>query len=152
MPSVLFVCTANVCRSPMAMAIFRNLVQGDQEDWEVASAGTLAIEGLPVASKALFVLRSKGLDISDHRSQPVTQELIDRFDLILTMEKNQKEALTVEFPKKAKRIYLFSEMIGLVYDVPDPVGKSLVNFQNTYNEIEQTLTMGLRKIRRLVLG
>jgi protein-tyrosine phosphatase len=134
MPSVLFVCTANVCRSPMAMAIFRNLVQGDQEDWEVASAGTLAIEGLPVASKA------------------VTQELIDRFDLILTMEKNQKEALTVEFPKKAKRIYLFSEMIGLVYDVPDPVGKSLVNFQNTYNEIEQTLKMGLRKIRRLVLG
>jgi protein-tyrosine-phosphatase len=134
----------------MAMAIFRNLVQGDQEDWEVISAGTWAIEGVPVASKALRVLQSKGLDISDHRSQPVTRELIDRFDLILTMERNQKEALSVEFPHKAKRIYLISEMIGLVYDVPDPIGKSLVDFQNTYQELEQTLKLGMHKIRRLV--
>jgi protein-tyrosine-phosphatase len=134
----------------MAMAIFRNLVQGDQEDWEVISAGTWAIEGVPVASKALRVLQSKGLDISDHRSQPVTRELIDRFDLILTMERNQKEALSVEFPHKAKRIYLLSEMIGLVYDVPDPIGKSLVDFQNTYQELEQTLKLGMHKIRRLV--
>ena len=149
MPSVLFVCTANVCRSPMAMAIFRNLVQGDQEDWEVASAGTWAIEGVPVTSKALFVLQSKGLDISDHRSQTVSRELIDRFDLILTMEKNQKEALSAEFPQRARRIFLLSEMIGLVYDVPDPIGKPLIDFQNTVNEIEQTLKLGLPKIRRL---
>jgi len=134
----------------MAMAIFRNLVQGDQEAWEVASAGTWAIDGMPVASKALFVLQSKGLDISDHRSQPVTQELIDHFDLILTMEKNQKEALAAEFPQKAKRIYGLSEMIGLVYDIPDPIGKSLIDFQNTYQEFEQTLKLGLHKIRRLV--
>ena len=149
MPSILFVCTANVCRSPMAMAIFRKLVQDDREEWEVASAGTWAIEGLPVTSKALLVLQSKGLDISDHRSQPVTGELIDRFDLILTMEKNHKEALAIEFPQKAKRIFLLSEMIGLVYDVPDPIGKSLTDFQSTHNEIEQTLKMGLHKIRRL---
>ena len=150
MPSILFVCTANVCRSPMAMAIFRKLVQDGHEEWEVASAGIWAIEGMPATSKAQTLLLSKGLDISDHMSQPVSQELIDRFDLILTMEKNQKEVLTVEFPRKAKRIYLLSEMIGLVYDVPDPIGKSLEDFQKTYREIEQTLKMGMHKIRRLV--
>jgi protein-tyrosine-phosphatase len=150
MPSILFVCTANICRSPIAMAIFRNLVQDDQEEWQVASAGTWAIEGLPATPKAQIVLQKKGLDISDHRSQPINQELIDRFDLILTMEKNHKEALVIEFPHKAKNIYMFSEMIGLVYDVPDPIGKSLIDFQNTCDEIEQTLKSGLHKIRRLV--
>ncbi len=150
MPSVLFVCTANVCRSPMAMAIFRNLVQGDQEDWQVDSAGTLAVEGVPVTTKAQVVLQNKGLDVSEHRSQTISQELIDRYDLILTMEKNHKEALTIEFPQKAERIFMLSEMIGLVYDVPDPIGRSLTEFQNTYDEIEQTLKLGLDKIRRLV--
>lgn len=150
MPSVLFVCTANVCRSPMAMAIFRNLVQGDQEDWQVDSAGTLAVEGVPVTYKAQVVLQNKGLDVSEHLSQTISQELIDRYDLILTMEKNHKEALTIEFPQKAERIFMLSEMIGLVYDVPDPIGRSLTEFQNTYDEIEQTLKLGLDKIRRLV--
>ncbi len=150
MPSVLFVCTANVCRSPMAMAIFRNLVQGDQEDWQVDSAGTLAVEGVPVTTKAQVVLQNKGLDVSEHLSQTISQELIDRYDLILTMEKNHKEALTIEFPQKAERIFMLSEMIGLVYDVPDPIGRSLTEFQNTYDEIEQTLKLGLDKIRRLV--
>ncbi len=135
----------------MAMAIFRNLVQSEGEAWQVDSAGTWAIEGVPVTPKALQVLKDHELDISDHRSQPINQELIEAFDLILTMEKNHKEALMIEFPRKAGKIYMLSEIIGLTYDIPDPIGKSLLDFQNAYNEIEQILKSGLKMIRRLVM-
>lgn len=149
MPSILFVCTANVCRSPMAMAIFRKLVQAEGEDWQVASAGTWAIDGMSVTPKARLVLENQGIDISDHRSQQINRNLIDSFDLILTMERSQKEALIAEFPHKANRIYLLSEVIGQVYDVKDPIGMSLKDFQTTHDELEQTLKSGLSKIRQL---
>jgi len=133
----------------MAMAIFSSLIQGDSEEWRVESAGTWAIEGVPVSQKTQAVLKEKGIDLSSYYSRPVSSELINSFDLILTMEQGQKEALAVEFPEAATHIYSISEMIGLRYDVPDPMGKSLADFQDTYNEIERTLKLGIEKIRRL---
>jgi protein-tyrosine phosphatase len=134
------------------MAILRKLVQEEGEDWRIASAGTWALKGMPATPKARLVLEKHGIDISDHRSQLIDQELIDSFDLILTMERSHKEALAAEFPHKAGRIYLLSEIIDQVYDVKDPIGMSLMDFQTTYDEIEQTLKSGLNKIRQLVNG
>jgi protein-tyrosine-phosphatase len=134
----------------MAVAIMRKLVQEEDEEWRIASAGIWAIEGVPATYKAKLVVKNKGLDISDHRSQPIDWELIDSFDLILTMERSHKEALIAEFPPKAKQIYLLSEVIDQVYDVRDPIGMSLKDFQNTYDELEGTLKSGLDKIRQLV--
>lgn len=134
----------------MAMAIFRKLVQEEVEDWQVASAGTWAIEGMPATPKARLVLKNQGIDISDHRSQQIDRGLIDSFDLIITMERSQKEALKAEFPHKANRIYLLSEVIDQVYDIKDPIGMSFSDFQTTYDEIEQTLKSGLSKIHRWV--
>lgn len=149
MRSVLFVCTANVCRSPMAMAIFSRLIQEDSEEWRVESAGTRAIEGVPVAQKTQAILKQNGIDLGSYYSRPVNSELVHSSDLILTMEQGQKEALVIEFPEAANRIFSISEMVGLKYDVPDPMGKSLADFQATYNEIERTLKLGIEKIRRL---
>jgi protein-tyrosine-phosphatase len=88
------------------------------------------------------------MDISNHRSRMVTEGILESFDLVLTMEKGQKEALVVEFPKFARRVQMLTEMIGLVYDIPDPIGKSMTDFEETYKELEQVLRLGLEKVRR----
>lgn len=151
MPSVLFVCTANVCRSPMAAAVFQRFLQKrpDAGEWRVASAGTWALDGEAAASKAQEVMRRRGLDISHHRSQSVSPELLRRFSLILVMERGHKEALRVEFPALAGRIFLLNEMIGLRFDIPDPVGGSLADFDDTAAEFERIFEHGFPRIAEL---
>ena len=147
MPSVLFVCTANICRSPMAMGLFRRKVQG-LPGWRVESAGTWTIEGQPAASYSQMVLQSRGIDIHDHRSRPVDRELLSKFNLILTMESGHKEALKVEFPEFADRVYLVSEMIEAGYNIPDPMGGSVDGFEETAGDFERIFDHGFEMIVR----
>ena len=149
MPSVLFVCTANICRSPLAMALFRDKMEGEPDEWRVESAGTWALTGEPAAQKSQQVLAERGLDVSEHRARSVSLELLSSFNLILTMEKGHKEALQVEFPGISDRVYMLSEMIGSGFDIHDPIGGPLVDFQDTAEELERILTEGFEKIYRL---
>jgi protein-tyrosine-phosphatase len=132
----------------MAMGLLKaNLL--DANDWKVESAGTWTIEGEAAAPRAIQVLREKGLDLDGHRSRMVTEELLSQFQLVLTMEAGHKEALKVEFPRYANRIYLLSEMIELKYDIEDPIGKSLQDYQETADEIEKILQKGMKRIEFL---
>ncbi len=151
MPSVLFVCTANICRSPMAAAIFMLILDKRQElsAWEVASAGTWALDGKPAAAGVQQVMVERGMDISHHRSRSINQKMLDEFDLVLTMESGQKEALRAEFGDKARHVYLLSEMAGMSYDIWDPIGGSITDYEETADELEQLLTLGFDKINRL---
>lgn len=152
-PGVLFVCTANICRSPMAAALF--LLRLKQEDpdwknWRVGSAGTWAIDGEPASRNSQEVVARRGLDISQHRSRMVTAELLEAYDLILTMEPGHKEALQVEFPAVAGRVFLLSEMAGLSAPVADPYGLPIGAYEKTAQNIDQLLAKGMRRIRALV--
>jgi protein arginine phosphatase len=151
MPSVLIVCTANICRSPMAAAILRQLVakRQDANEWRIESAGTWANYGSPAATMSRFVMESMGMNISTHQSQPVRQNLIQQFDLILTMERNHKEALQVGFPEFANHIYMLSEIIGLEQDIWDPIGGELADYRETAQELEHILSIGLERIDQL---
>ncbi len=124
MPSVLFVCTANRYRSPIAAACFKNelLRRRNETDWNILSAGTWTVEGLPPMPEAIKQAKELGLDILEHRSRKITPQLIQQTDLILTMEKGQKEALQNEFRDSAAKISLFSEVVeGIPFDIPDPI-------------------------------
>jgi len=149
MHSVLFVCTANICRSPMAMGLLYARVANRADPWKVESAGTWAIPGQPAASNTRKVLLESKIDIAEHRSRTVTRELLYDFNLTLVMEQGQKEALRSEFPEIASRVYRFSEMIGENFDIEDPIGGPLEAYRNTAQVIERILTEGFEKIGQL---
>src|SRR5690606_1974306 len=98
---ILVVCTGNVCRSPMAEGILRDLLEneglGDQV--EVRSAGTWAVSGSPASENAVRVSADLGVDIEEHRSTPLSHALIHGANLILTMEPGHLEEIVVHVPE-----------------------------------------------------
>jgi glycine hydroxymethyltransferase len=123
--SVLFVCTGNICRSPIAEGLFRRLL-GNRKDIEVASAGVHAVRGQPPSLYAVQVCEEEGVDISGLRSQPLTSALIDRATHIFAMTGAHLETIQMLFPQGAEKSFLlreFEEPGTTVWrDVPDPIG------------------------------
>jgi protein-tyrosine phosphatase len=147
MPKILFVCTANICRSPMAAGLFQALLaqrSGDslEGEWQVESAGTWASRGLPAARGAAEAMAQRGIDLADHRSKPVAEEDLRNVDLVLTMTAGQREGIVVEFPFAANRVHLLTEMSGRSYDVPDPYGGSQAQYDACAEELEQLIEAG----------
>lgn len=153
MPAVVFVCTANVCRSPMAAALFQARVRAAREDWEwwlVDSAGTWATEGQAASANSVKVMAARGLDISKHRSKEVSAAFLEMFDLVLTMEASHKEALRAEFPQLDGRVFLLSEMSGPALNVDDPYGLTQKDYEKTAQEIDAFLEAGFDEIMNRV--
>ena len=123
--SVLFVCTGNICRSPIAEGLFRRLI-GNRKDIEVLSAGVHAVRGQPPSLYAVQVCAEEGVNISDLRSQPLTAALVDRATHIFAMTGAHLETIQTLFPQGAEKSFLlreFEEPGTTVWrDVPDPIG------------------------------
>lgn len=129
MPSVLFVCTANQVRSPIAAACFLKALETERaaESWIIESAGTWTKNGLPAAKITLQAARQLKIHgLHGHRTRQINQDLLSKFDLIIVMEKGHKEAISIEFPSVRKQLYLLSEVVDdAVYDIPDPQGQEV---------------------------
>ena len=151
-PSVLFVCTANICRSPMAVALLRARLKKERPDWQewrVDSAGTWAQDGSPAVRYAREAMAARGLDLSRHIARTVTHEMLDQFNLILVMETNHKEALDTEFPDLADRVFLLSEMSGKRVSIKDPIGGEPPEYVQCAGEIETWIENGWTNILKL---
>ncbi len=107
--TILFVCTGNTCRSPMAEAILKEMVREKGEGYEVISAGTSAGEGEPAAGEAVRALEEEGIVLSGHRSRPVTGELLDRADLVITMTRGHKERVLEMRPQAGAKTFTLKE-------------------------------------------
>ena len=153
-PSVLFVCTANRCRSPLAAALFRQRLAAAGLDGtlRVESAGTWPREGLRSPEPVLQAARKSGLDLTDHRSRPVSASLLPQFSLIVVMEAGQAEALKFEFPGIADRVRPLTGMAGPEYDVADPVAMDVSGCLQLTRELEALLDRGFERILTLAGG
>ncbi len=152
MHSVLFVCTANICRSPMAMGLLQNMTSAEKNNWRIGSAGVWANPGEPASDLAQSVLEKKGILIYDHQSQVVTLELLEAFYLVLTMESMHKEMLQIAFPSYTSHIFLITEMVGKKNDIADPYGLRFSDYEETARELERILWDGFDKIRQFSRG
>ncbi|MBL9117941.1 MAG: low molecular weight protein arginine phosphatase [Verrucomicrobiaceae bacterium] len=139
MKHVLFVCTGNVCRSPMAEALFRELVK-DRQDYVVGSAGVAAMPGQAASQHTVDILADKGISIRDFRSRPVSDRLIREATHIFAMAGHHLELLAMDFPEAADKAYLVSEFCaddGLRgEDVHDPIGMGRGAYDHTRKSLE----------------
>jgi len=151
---ILFVCSGNICRSPMAEYILRDLVKkaGDGQRLQVASAGTLDLVGEPAATYAQQLLIEDGIDMSAHRSRGLDQQTIDEAELILVMTRMDRHDILMRFMRAQTKVYLLSEMVGKRFEIRDPYNGSAQEYAYCKGEIEDILTRGYDRVRDLALG
>lgn len=148
--NVLFVCTGNTCRSPMAEALARH----KDANIQVKSAGIYTSGNIKANEHALKVLEANKIQF-EHRSQQVSESLIDWAHIILTMTEAHKETLLALFPETVKnKCYMLTEYVALTSDdtkskdIIDPFGGSIDVYKKTFNELDRHIEQLLDKIRQ----
>src|SRR5215475_11329729 len=151
MKTVLFVCTGNVCRSPMAEGIFRHAVQG-HGNYRVFSAGLGAMEGQPPSLYAVQAVKELGIDISGQRSRMLTPELVQQADYIFGMTHSHIDTVMLLYPQAAEKTFLLREFDETLdtfeKDISDPIGGSYEIYLNCRDQIEQGIVSLLRFIEQ----
>jgi glycine hydroxymethyltransferase len=140
--NILFICTGNVCRSPMAEGLFRQMVR-DRSDVAVGSAGLGAVYGQPASQHAIDVLRPLGIDIKGIRSRPLTEDLVEKSDYLFVMTRTHLDTIQMLFPQAAEKTYLLcefdEELARQALDVPDPIGQGIDVYFRCRDTIKRAL-------------
>lgn len=147
-PFILFVCTGNICRSPMAAALLTAHARayGDGDKYRIESAGTWGVNGQPASGDAQLTMQKRGLSLDGHIARTVTPELVEKADLIIVMTRSHRDALTSEFPGTRRKLHLMSELGGLEYDISDPYGHSLQTYETCAADLTTLIERGYLQI------
>jgi len=140
MKTILFICTGNVCRSPMAEGLFRAAVRG-RGQFRVLSAGLGALDGQAPTPHSVRAMRELGIDISGQRSRMLTADLVRQADYIFGMTHSHVETIALMYPQMAEKAFLVREFDETLEpyekDISDPIGGSYQVYLNTRDQIEQ---------------
>jgi len=148
MHKIIFVCTGNTCRSPMAAAMATDIFKKNDLTVEVLSAGVNAWGNQPASSHALMVMKESGLCLAAHTSTLVYDTLIESATLILSMTSSHQAALQSDYPNAKDKIYTLGEYVGRDNDISDPFGGTLQDYRNCAKEIRELLSQVPDKLKR----
>jgi tRNA threonylcarbamoyl adenosine modification protein (Sua5/YciO/YrdC/YwlC family) len=149
---ILFVCTGNTCRSPMAELLCRDMIakkkgckidELEDQGVLVMSAGIAAMMGCRAASEAIETMRDFRLDLTGHETQPLTEPLVRHADTIFVMTQSHREAVVAQWPSAAERTQLLSADDT---DISDPIGGSIDRYRRCVAEIAEAMKKRLDKL------
>lgn len=135
--AVLFVCTANICRSPMAEAIFNVLVRERGLPYRAESAGVSDLGAAPMAPRAREVLKEAGIPAGEHGSREITEEMIRNSRLVLVMGPRHTKELSRRFGESEKVHLLQEYAFGITdgHELPDPYGQNILTYRSSMRQI-----------------
>jgi len=145
-PQILFVCTGNTCRSPLAEYLAKKKIIENGLKFNAVSVGFMK-DGMPISKNSEKVLALKGIDASSHVSTLLNDKVLRRSWLVLTMTKNHKEKILQLYPNSASKVYTLSEFAGNSKDIADPIGKDLEYYKRTFAEINEKIKITFEKIK-----
>lgn len=146
-PLVMFVCTANICRSPIAEKLFAKMVREQGLNLDTDSSGLLE-GGHMISLSSMQLLMQQGmLEAQEHVSKQITPEMVARSWLVITMEERQRDFLRQANPETRHKILTLNEITGFEGDIADPHGTELENYRKTYALIEERLQILINKIK-----
>lgn len=153
--TILLVCTGNSCRSVMAAGLLKKMLKG-KGDYKIITAGTATVKGIRPTAEALQVMSEQGVDVSNHQSSPLSDEMIDEADLILVMEKMHKENILMRRLNADNKVHLLTEfgrkeLEDKLVDpnIPDPIGKSLEFYRKVFDIIKESAARVVKKLEDL---
>ena len=137
---IVFVCTGNVCRSPMAEYLLRAHPDLDA-GWDVCSAGLAAAFGIPASREAVDVMREKRIDLSLHSSRPLSGELVNAASLVVVMTEDHRNMMEIFYPHAMDKVKLLKSFDDNARggDLRDPIGMSHDVYRGVRKEIEKAL-------------
>jgi protein-tyrosine phosphatase len=143
MNTILVVCIGNICRSPMAAALLSRALPG----MAVHSAGLGAMIGAPADPISTALMAAAGLDIAAHRAQQINTPLVTYAELVLVMDRQQKQEVHRRYPTSAGKVFCLGEHDGV--DIPDPYRQPRSSFEHALRLIEQSVDSWVPPIRAL---
>jgi len=143
MKNILVICIGNICRSPMAEALLRRALPGTT----IRSAGLQAMIGHPADPFAVQLMAEEGLDITSHRAQQISSQLVREADLILTMDREQKKAVESRYVESKGKVYRLGEFGQ--YDIADPYREGIDSFRVAYRLIDDGVNLFAQRLGQM---
>lgn len=154
---ITFVCTGNICRSPMAERLLRHALaaeNGALKGYETSSCGVAAYAGEPASANSVRALQPVGIDLNDHRSRPLSQELLDESLVVFGMTGSHLRAIRSQFDRLPPHLYLMREFVseGASKEIPDPYGCGLDDYEECRDAMIEAMPGILKFLRELPRG
>jgi len=138
---IVFVCSGNTCRSPLAEGIAKKiLLEANPQQFDISSAGSSALDGLPASSQSVDVARDHSIDLTAHQARLLSKTLVAQADLIVAMSESHRETVGVIEPQALAHTFLLTDFCDEVDgDIPDPIGMGQEVYGHTYEMIEKCI-------------
>lgn len=152
---VVVVCTANICRSPIGERLLRHALAAEKpplNKLRVISAGVAAGSGHSATDHSVTAMKKVGIDLSDHESRPLTQEMLDEALAVFCMTETHRALVGLQFDRVPEHVHLFREFIGVDADaeIPDPYGQNFQSYLSSRDSMVEAIPSLVRFLKTIV--